>query len=250
MNDLEKARALILDKDTNLTELAIMCDIKPQTLRVYRMKPERLKKMAWETINKMAEIYKERQVSKMLNNDYRLKNVLSILKEEKRDAEQRIQRDAENYFNEEEDKKLVKQAKRDIERFDNVKWCISVPSSPSDADELGLIASEPPELVIYEDAQNELFYLYDEKTSRYMILTVDEVEAAVKESPDYQKLQKELSDGHRVFGDQFLKEYTGDDKFLKAHHDVIIANQDVFWTKVWIESPKNVYTLAPVDYLD
>lgn len=65
MNDLEKARALILDRNTNLTELAIMCGLKPQTLRVYRMKSERLKKMAWENIHKLAEIYDERQVSKM-----------------------------------------------------------------------------------------------------------------------------------------------------------------------------------------
>lgn len=55
-SDLDKAKALILNKDTNLSEVSRILDMPVQTLRNYRAKPETLNKASWTRINQLAQV--------------------------------------------------------------------------------------------------------------------------------------------------------------------------------------------------
>lgn len=57
MNDLEKAKSLILNKKTSLIDLSKDNEIPYSTLRNLRSKPEDLTKASWQRIHKLASIY-------------------------------------------------------------------------------------------------------------------------------------------------------------------------------------------------
>lgn len=57
MNDLEKAKLLIEDKNNSLIDISRKYDIPVQTLRNMRHDPSKMKKMSWERIHLLAKIY-------------------------------------------------------------------------------------------------------------------------------------------------------------------------------------------------
>ena len=61
MNEFEKAKAYIIDKNNNLPKASKELDIPLQTLKGYRMNPDKLKTAAWERVHSLAEAYKREQ---------------------------------------------------------------------------------------------------------------------------------------------------------------------------------------------
>ena len=57
MNDFEKAKAFITDKNNSLTELSKKTGISYSRLSVYRANPEKLKMAAWEKVHALANLY-------------------------------------------------------------------------------------------------------------------------------------------------------------------------------------------------
>lgn len=61
MNDLEKAQALVSDKNTSLIELAKKCKRSSyNTLRHDRVNPEKLGDASYKRIHELAKIYDEK----------------------------------------------------------------------------------------------------------------------------------------------------------------------------------------------
>lgn len=57
MNDFEKAKKFITDKNNRLTEISKATGISYPTLSIYRANPEKLKKAAWIYVYKLAKLY-------------------------------------------------------------------------------------------------------------------------------------------------------------------------------------------------
>lgn len=70
MNEFEKAKAYIVDKNTSLPKTSKELGIPLQTLKGYRMNPDKLKTAAWERVHKLAEAYKRKQY-KFINGEVR-----------------------------------------------------------------------------------------------------------------------------------------------------------------------------------
>lgn len=60
MDNLQKAKALLTDRNINLTEIAKNSDIPYESLKVLRYNPDKIKKASWERVNKLASIYNTR----------------------------------------------------------------------------------------------------------------------------------------------------------------------------------------------
>lgn len=54
--DLEKAKAVIIDRNTNLTKASELLDIPLPTLKGYRKNPDKLKTAAWDKVAKLAHL--------------------------------------------------------------------------------------------------------------------------------------------------------------------------------------------------
>lgn len=57
MNDFEKAKAYIVDKNNSLPDTSKLLDIPLPTLKAYRSNPEALKTAAWNRVNEIARQY-------------------------------------------------------------------------------------------------------------------------------------------------------------------------------------------------
>lgn len=57
MNDFEKAKAFICDKNNSLTIISKETGISYPRLSVYRADPEKLKKAAWLSVYKLARLH-------------------------------------------------------------------------------------------------------------------------------------------------------------------------------------------------
>lgn len=57
MNDFEKAKVFIADKNNSLTALSKELKIPLATLNRYRANPDKLKKVAWERVHELAALY-------------------------------------------------------------------------------------------------------------------------------------------------------------------------------------------------
>lgn len=57
MNDFEKAKAFICDKNNSLTVISKKTGISYPRLSVYRADPEKLEKAAWINVHKLAVLY-------------------------------------------------------------------------------------------------------------------------------------------------------------------------------------------------
>lgn len=57
MDNLQKAKALLTDRNINLTEIAKNSDIPYESLKALRYNPDKIKKASWERVNKLASIY-------------------------------------------------------------------------------------------------------------------------------------------------------------------------------------------------
>lgn len=65
MDDMEKAKALILDKTTSLKNISEKSKYTSyDMLRHYRMEPQRMDQAAWKRINELARFYDEIQAKK------------------------------------------------------------------------------------------------------------------------------------------------------------------------------------------
>lgn len=58
MNDFEKAKAFICDKNNSLPEASKKLGIPLPTLKAYRSEPEKLRTAAWNRVNEIASLYK------------------------------------------------------------------------------------------------------------------------------------------------------------------------------------------------
>lgn len=61
MNDLEKATALIVDKNNSLIEISRSYNIPVQTLRNLRYDTSKIRKMSWERVHLLAQVYDTKQ---------------------------------------------------------------------------------------------------------------------------------------------------------------------------------------------
>lgn len=59
MNEYEKARAVILDRNNSLPEIGKQLGIAVPTLRTHRQFPDKLKTASWEKVHKIAQLYKK-----------------------------------------------------------------------------------------------------------------------------------------------------------------------------------------------
>lgn len=57
MNDFEKAKAFICNKNNGLSATSRKLGIPRPTLKVYRSDPDKLKKAAWERVHELAGLY-------------------------------------------------------------------------------------------------------------------------------------------------------------------------------------------------
>lgn len=57
MNDFEKAKAFICDKNNLLTKIEKATGISYPRLSVFRADPEKLKKASWEKVYALAQLY-------------------------------------------------------------------------------------------------------------------------------------------------------------------------------------------------
>lgn len=58
MNEFEKAKAFITDKNNSLPETSKLIGIPLPTLKIYRSEPDKLKTAAWIKVHKIAKLYK------------------------------------------------------------------------------------------------------------------------------------------------------------------------------------------------
>ena len=64
MNDLEKAKLLIENKNNSLVDISRKYNIPVQTLRNLRHDPSKMKKASWERVHLLAQIYDEQLAEK------------------------------------------------------------------------------------------------------------------------------------------------------------------------------------------
>ena len=64
MNDLEKAKLLIENKNNSLVDISRKYNIPVQTLRNLRHDHSNMKKASWERVNLLAQIYDEQLAEK------------------------------------------------------------------------------------------------------------------------------------------------------------------------------------------
>lgn len=57
MNEYEKARAVIVDRNNRLPKVSKQTGIPLPTLKAYRMHPDKLKTASWENVHKIAQLY-------------------------------------------------------------------------------------------------------------------------------------------------------------------------------------------------
>jgi hypothetical protein len=57
MNEFEKAKALIVDKNNSLPEVSKKLKIPLPTLKAYRSEPEKLRTAAWKRVHALAGEY-------------------------------------------------------------------------------------------------------------------------------------------------------------------------------------------------
>lgn len=67
MNDLEKARQLLLDKSVKLIDVSKETSITPPTLSNYVTHPEKLQKATWINIHKLANVFN--RINKISTNE-------------------------------------------------------------------------------------------------------------------------------------------------------------------------------------
>lgn len=67
MNDLEKAKLLIENKNNSLVDISRKYNIPVQTLRNLRHDPSKMKKASWERVHLLAQIYDEQLAEKKIN---------------------------------------------------------------------------------------------------------------------------------------------------------------------------------------
>lgn len=58
MNEYEKARAVIVDRNNRLPEVSKHTGIPLPTLKMYRMYPDKLKTASWERVHEISKLYK------------------------------------------------------------------------------------------------------------------------------------------------------------------------------------------------
>lgn len=57
MNEFEKAKAYINDRNHSLTDTSERLDIPLPTLKSYRHDPDKLRTAAWERVHELAKLY-------------------------------------------------------------------------------------------------------------------------------------------------------------------------------------------------
>lgn len=57
MNEFEKAKAYVVDKNNSLPETSKLIGIPLPTLKAYRSEPEKLETAAWINVHKLAKLY-------------------------------------------------------------------------------------------------------------------------------------------------------------------------------------------------
>lgn len=57
MNEFEKAKAYITDKNNSLPETSKLLSIALPTLKAYRHDPEKMRTASWENVHKIAGLY-------------------------------------------------------------------------------------------------------------------------------------------------------------------------------------------------
>lgn len=62
MNDFERAKALITDKNNSLIEIEKKTGISYPRLSVYRANPDKLKTASWDRVHEIAKLYDETMV--------------------------------------------------------------------------------------------------------------------------------------------------------------------------------------------
>ena len=60
INDLQKAKNLLTDRNVSLKELALNTNIPYESLKALRYNPAKIEKTSWERVNKLASIYNTR----------------------------------------------------------------------------------------------------------------------------------------------------------------------------------------------
>lgn len=58
MNDYERAKVYILDKNNSLPDTSKLLSIPLPTLKSYRHNPEKMKTAAWERVHAIAGLYR------------------------------------------------------------------------------------------------------------------------------------------------------------------------------------------------
>lgn len=61
MNELEKSKLYICDRNNRLTETSKRLNIPLPTLNMYRHNPDKLRTAAWERVHKLAKLYDEKK---------------------------------------------------------------------------------------------------------------------------------------------------------------------------------------------
>lgn len=60
MNEFEKAKAYIIDKNNSLVETSKKVDVALPTLKTYRANPDKLRTAAWIRVHELAKLYDEK----------------------------------------------------------------------------------------------------------------------------------------------------------------------------------------------
>lgn len=57
MTELDKAKAVIVDKNNSFAKLKKVSGVSIPTLKAYRADPEKLRTARWSTVHKLAQLY-------------------------------------------------------------------------------------------------------------------------------------------------------------------------------------------------
>lgn len=60
MNECEKAKAVIVDRNNRLPRVSKALNIPLDTLKAYRHSPDKLRTAAWERVHKLAKLYDDK----------------------------------------------------------------------------------------------------------------------------------------------------------------------------------------------
>lgn len=69
LNDYEKARIVVLDKNNSFAALHEQCKLSISRLKFYRANPDGLKKANWEAVNRLANMYDSQNQKKGFLNE-------------------------------------------------------------------------------------------------------------------------------------------------------------------------------------